>query len=72
MFIDDERKWRISKSGYSIRTGWANDKQIIAKYAGEIGNPEDFKRWFANAELICSLYNAQLSDKVGSVNSQQG
>lgn len=31
MFIDDQRKWRISKSGYSIRTGWADEKKFIAK-----------------------------------------
>lgn len=23
-FIDDPRKWRLSKSGFSIKTGWAD------------------------------------------------
>ena len=31
MFIDDPRKWRLSKSGFSIKTGWADEKKCIAK-----------------------------------------
>lgn len=25
-FIDDPRKWRVSKSGFTIRTGWAEHR----------------------------------------------
>ena len=62
IMIEDERKWRISKSGFSIKTGWADDKRIIAKYPGIISplDNEQFKVWFENAQLICDFYNKSL------------
>lgn len=62
-FIDDPRKWRISKSGFSIKTGWATDKKIIAKYPGKISPLDNlqFQEWFSNAQLICDLYNNTLA-----------
>jgi hypothetical protein len=60
--IDDERKWRVSKSGFSIKTGWSNEKKIIAKYPGAMSplDPVEFGEWLDNAEKICELYNADL------------
>ena len=63
--IDDERKWRISKSGFSIKTGWSGDKRIIAQYSG-LSSPLDgkrFQQWLDDAEKICDLYNAALTEE---------
>jgi len=64
-FIDDPRKWRLSMSGFSIKTGWSDSKKIIAKYPGArspLDNPA-FEEWVENAEKICELYNAALPDR---------
>lgn len=63
-FIDDPRKWRISKSGFSIRTGWNGDKRIIAQYSGPRSpmDNEAFRQWFEAAEHICLLYNSTLPE----------
>lgn len=61
--IDDPRKYRISMSGYSIKTGWGDEKRIVAKYPGK-SNPLDekaFQQWLNDAERICELYNASLT-----------
>jgi hypothetical protein len=61
-FIDDPRKWSLSKSGFSIKTGWADEKKIIAAYPGQV-YPIDGKRfqeWMDNAEHICELHNKSL------------
>lgn len=62
-FIDDPRKWRLSKSGLSIKTGWADEKKIIAKYPGQLSpiDNKQFQEWMNNAENICDLYNATLT-----------
>lgn len=62
-FIDDPRKWRISKSGFSIKTGWADEKKIIAKYPGAVAplDGNQFQEWMGNAERICDLHNATLT-----------
>lgn len=62
MVIDDPRKWRISMSGLSIKTGWAGDKTCIAKYAGRRRpmNHAEFKTWMENAIAICDAHNASL------------
>jgi len=57
--INNENKWRVSKSGYSIRTGLGDENKIIAIFNGQFSaeNPEIFEQWLVNAELICDLYN---------------
>lgn len=62
-FIDDPRKWRLSKSGFSIKTGWADEKKIIAKYPGVLSplDNQQFQEWMDNAEHICELHNATLT-----------
>ena len=62
-FIDDPRKWRLSRSGFSIKTGWGDEKKIIAKYPGEAPplDEKQFQEWMNNAERICELHNATLS-----------
>lgn len=62
MYIDDPRKWRISKSGYSIKTGWADEKKIVAKCPVEASDGAAFNEWLENAEKICDLYNATLRE----------
>lgn len=67
-FIDDPRKWRVSKSGFSIRTGWSTDKQIITQYSGPRSpmDNEAFRKWYEAAERICDLYNSTLPPKTAS------
>lgn len=62
-FIDDPRKWRVSKSGFSIRTGWNEDKTIIARYPGASSplDNEHFQKWLDAAFAICELYNSLLA-----------
>lgn len=64
-FIADPRAWRISKSGFSIRTGWAGDKRIIAQYEGPRSpmDNEAFRKWFESAEKVCELHNAVLHER---------
>lgn len=61
-FIDDPRKWRVSKSGFTIRTGWGDEKKLIAQYPGLVSplDAKQFTEWLKNAERICELYNATL------------
>lgn len=60
--INDERMWRISKSGFSIKTGWGDNKRIIAAYPGlpTAKDTDRFQQWLDDAEMICDLYNASL------------
>ena len=60
MTINPE-KWRISKSGYSIKTGWGDEKKIIAQCPAKPGDMEGYKSWLANAETIVDLYNAEIN-----------
>lgn len=73
-FIDDPRKWRISKSGFSIKTGWADETKIIAKYPG-VTSPLDckqFQEWMDNAEDICEMHNAALTPNANVPGLAQG
>lgn len=63
MEITDRNEWRVSKSGFSIRTGWSDEKRIIAMSPC---NPKDFdsaeyQQWLDNAQHICDLHNASLN-----------
>jgi hypothetical protein len=62
MFIDNPRHWRVSRSGYSIKTGWGDSTKIIASYHApfESFDQPRFEEWLENAERICDLYNAAL------------
>lgn len=57
-----EFKWRVSKSGFSIKSGRDEDCYLIAKYPGAIQplDSEEFQNWLMNAELICELFNNTL------------
>ncbi len=58
-YIENPLHWRVSRSGYSIKTGWAGDKRIIAECPGGArATPEQITEWIANAERICELHNA--------------
>jgi len=62
MEITNPKEWRLSRSGYSIRTGWGDEKNIIALApAGTEKSPEKYKNWLENAEIICRLYNGALA-----------
>jgi len=61
--ITDDRKWRISKSGYSIKTGWGDSSRIVMAYHAPLESPLDavrFQQWIDDAEKVCELYNATL------------
>lgn len=55
--IENQKHWRISKSGCSIKTGWNDDKEIICNYHGSLSDQDSFNKWLDNAEIICDLYN---------------
>jgi hypothetical protein len=61
--IASDRHYRISKSGYSIKTGWADNSRIVAKYPGSVSplDGEQFEQWLEDAEQICQLQNAALT-----------
>lgn len=62
--IDDPRKFRISKSGYSIKTGWGDETRIVASYHNPFETPMDAKRfnqWLDDAQTMCDAYNALLA-----------
>lgn len=68
-FIDDPRKWRLSKSSFSIKTGWGDGKKTIAKYPGTLTpmntkQYQQYQEWLDNVEHICELHNATLTTKV--------
>ena len=61
--IDDPRKYRVSMSGFSIKTGWGDEKRIVAKYPGT-PRPLDakaYQQWLEDAEAICERHNAALT-----------
>lgn len=61
--IDDPRKWRISMSGYSIKTGWGDEKRIVAK-CPVADATNSFRQWLEDAQVICDAHNAAL-ERVG-------
>jgi hypothetical protein len=60
--IDDPRKYRISMSGFSIKTGWGDEKRIVAKYPGAASplDKQRYEAWLEDAERICEQYNTAL------------
>ena len=61
--IDDPRKFRLSRSGYSIKTGWGDETRIVAHYHNPYESPMDrerFQRWLDDAQAMCDAYNARL------------
>ncbi len=64
-YIEDDRKWRLSKSGFTIKTGWSDEKKVIARYPGLMAplDSAQYVEWLDNAEKICDLYNATLPAK---------
>ncbi len=60
--INNENEWRISRSGFSIKTGWSDSKKIIAKYPGVATrlDKDAFQEWLVNAAEICAQHNAAL------------
>lgn len=60
-FIENPRHWRVSQSGYSIKTGWSTEAKIVAGYHCPFESPFNSKRfneWLDNAQRICDLHNA--------------
>jgi hypothetical protein len=53
-------EWRVSKSGYSIKTGWNDEKKIIAQMPADTPK-EAVNRWIDAAFLICDAHNAELT-----------
>jgi hypothetical protein len=57
--LDSEDYLRISKSGYSVKVGWNNEKRIIAKCPYEVGDMKGFGQWMLDAERLCDGWNRQ-------------
>ena len=57
-----ENEIRLSKSGFSIKSGWGEGKRIIAKcphsYEEIQKNPKLFEQWINDAEKLVSAYNS--------------
>lgn len=55
-----EHEWRVSRSGFSIRTGSADEKKMIATYPGKVSplDTKQYAEWLDNANHICELHNA--------------
>ena len=60
----DRNKWRLSRSGFSIRTGWGDEKITIASYPGAVKNldPNEYQGWLENAEHICDMHNLRKNE----------
>lgn len=59
--IQGDSHWRISKSGYSIKTGFANNSRIVASFHAPV--PLDsarFEKWLEDAQHACDLHNASV------------
>lgn len=66
--MTDENEWRVSSTGYSIKTGWGDNKRIVCSIPGGAAKFDaTFGLWMRDAELICALYNDHLRKGVGSV-----
>ena len=63
MEIHDPNEWRLSKSGFSIRAGWSNEKRIIARYPGRVSplDKRQYQQWLDDAQHIVDLHNSQLN-----------
>lgn len=62
--INDPREWRISLSGYSIKTGWGDDTRIVTSYHNGLErpfDPERYQQWLDDAQEICDAHNAALA-----------
>ena len=62
--ISNPEEYRISASGFSIKTGWGNESRIIASYPHKTSplNNELFKQWLNDAKCICDSHNSTLSN----------
>lgn len=61
--IDDPRKYRVSMSGFSIKTGWGDEKKIVAKYPGQACPLDEaaYMKWLDDAKRICEAHNTKLT-----------
>lgn len=62
-YIDDPRKWRLSMDGYTIKTGWADEKKYIARYPHPAVENDKFEEWIKHAYEICDAHNETLKVK---------
>lgn len=61
--IGDSRRWRVSRSGYSIKTGSGDETRIVAGYHNPHELPLDsarYQQWLDDAEAICDAHNGTL------------
>ena len=60
--IQSDKHWRVSKSGYSIKTGFAGNSRIVASYHAPhtpLDGPR-FEQWLEDAQHACDLHNASI------------
>lgn len=60
--IQSDKHWRVSKSGYSIKTGFAGNSRIVASYHAPhtpLNGPR-FEQWLEDAQHACDLHNASI------------
>ena len=60
-----DAEWRISKDGYSIKSGYGDDEIKIAKYSGltieTFFKADEFQVWHDGAERLCELHNGAIN-----------
>jgi len=61
--IISDKHWRVSRSGFSIVTGWSDERVVISSYPGTAIplNGDEFQKWLTAAEKICEAHNAALA-----------
>jgi hypothetical protein len=63
--IDDPRRWRVSMSGFSIKTGWGDQQRTVAMFPGMIRPIDEtmYQQWLNDAEAICERHNSALPEQ---------
>lgn len=72
--IADPRAYRLSTSGFSIRTGWGDEKKIVAKYPGTLCPIDlvEYQEWINNAAQICNAHNEGLMVQNAQIPGRKG
>lgn len=59
-----EEQWRLSMSGYSIKTGWSDEKVIIVGWPAVVSQDVSYKdiigMWTDKAITICDAHNTEV------------
>lgn len=61
--IQDPREWRVSMSGYAIKAGIGDDKEVVVNAPRQfVSNQELFDAWLELAVAVCEARNKVLKE----------